>query len=168
MLTWPHQRVLHCTRPFVFIYFLIWFISVFYEYNIDCGQMAASPPLFCSCTPRIVGRRYTNSVNHHNPALSSSSPCSPSPYSSHSNFSSHRPGRCWNFITFSGSLLSLSLSLKSYCNVLEIVFAFGGRGLCCQGFHYFVIYRRMELWNFWSFVIGVLVFYCKPSSYFSF
>ncbi|XP_047964729.1 uncharacterized protein LOC125209164, partial [Salvia hispanica] len=61
--------------------------------------MAASPPLFYSFSPRIISRRHTNSVN---PPPSSSSSCSPSPYSSYSNFSSRRPGRYWNCITHSG------------------------------------------------------------------
>ncbi|KAH6773621.1 Hydrolase-like protein family [Perilla frutescens var. hirtella] len=64
--------------------------------------MAASPPLFYSCSPRIISRRNTNCVSHHNPTSSSSSSCSPSPYSSYSNSSCHLPGRFWNFITFSG------------------------------------------------------------------
>ncbi|XP_042006433.1 uncharacterized protein LOC121755218 isoform X2 [Salvia splendens] len=67
--------------------------------------MVVSPPLFHSLSPRISCRRFTTiSVNRHNspPPSSSSSSCSPSPNSSYSAFSSHRPGRYWNFITFSG------------------------------------------------------------------
>ncbi|KAG6383944.1 hypothetical protein SASPL_156265 [Salvia splendens] len=68
--------------------------------------MAVSPPLFHSFSPRISCRRFsTISVTRHNPPppSSSSSSCSPSPNSSYSAFSSHRPGRYWNFITFSGN-----------------------------------------------------------------
>ncbi|XP_042010442.1 uncharacterized protein LOC121759019 isoform X3 [Salvia splendens] len=67
--------------------------------------MAVSPPLFHSFSPRISCRRFsTISVTRHNPPppSSSSSSCSPSPNSSYSAFSSHRPGRYSNFITFSG------------------------------------------------------------------
>lgn len=122
--------------------------------NRERQHMAASPPLFYSCSPRIISRRNTN---HHNPPSSSSTSCSSSPYSSSSNFSSHRPGRYSNFITFSGNLPSLPLSLSLKC-VHEVLLS---------GFSPFCDLQAMELWNFWSFVIGVLVFYCKPSSCFS-
>ncbi|KAL1560327.1 hypothetical protein AAHA92_10547 [Salvia divinorum] len=64
--------------------------------------MAASAPLFYSFSPRIISGRCTNSVSHHNPPPSSSGSCSPSPYSSYSNYSSRQPGRYWNCITHSG------------------------------------------------------------------
>lgn len=93
--------------------------------------MAASAPLFYSFSPRIISRRHKNSVN---PPSSSSSCCSPSPYSSYSNFSSRRPGRCWNCITHSGSLF-LSLSNTVMC----------GRGFTVSIFIIlWFIYRR---WN---------------------
>ncbi|CAA0817775.1 Hydrolase-like protein family [Striga hermonthica] len=62
-----------------------------------------SSTLYYSCSLRNPRHR-----NHSNTTPSPSNPCSPSPYSSHPNSSyGHRPGRNWDFITFSGNNHSL-------------------------------------------------------------
>ncbi|GER24497.1 alpha/beta-Hydrolases superfamily protein [Striga asiatica] len=56
-----------------------------------------SSSFYHSCSLRNPRHR-----NHSNTTPSPSNPCSSSPYSSHPNSSYSRPGRNWNFITFSG------------------------------------------------------------------